>query len=69
MKEVELYGLVKGDLTIGATMMSGRKKPCLYIAEGNCLCKYASFNNLESAVDFMDKLAEFCGAKTNVEFT
>ena len=38
--------------------MPYRKKPCLTIKDGNTYTKVASFNNQESAVLFMDYVAE-----------
>lgn len=47
----------KLDMTIGVDVMPYRKKLCLVIQEGNCETKYATFNNDESAKEFMEKLA------------
>ena len=56
---------------IGVMDMPGRKKPCLVVntsggdakyQSGNCIVKYASFNNDLSASTFMMILAEFVGA-------
>ena len=41
-------------LTIGVSSMPYRKKACLVVEEGNTLTKYATFNNDESAYEFMD---------------
>lgn len=53
----------KRKLTIGVTDMPYRKKPCLVVQEGNTLTKYASFNNEESAYEFMDLFCEFMGVE------
>lgn len=49
------------DMTIGVGTMPNRKKLCLIIQEGNCETKYATFNNDESAKEFMEKLANMVG--------
>lgn len=51
----------KLDRTIGVGTMPNRKKLCLIIKERNCEIKYATFNNDESAKEFMIKLAEMVG--------
>lgn len=51
----------KLDRTVGVDFMPYRKKLCLVIEEGNCETKYATFNNDESAKEFMKKLAEMVG--------
>jgi len=45
------------------TEMPYRKKPCLVVKKGNTGTKYASFNNMESAQEFMNIFAEFVGAE------
>lgn len=45
-------------MTIGIDTTPNRKKLCLVIQEGNCITKYASFNNHESAKEFMEKLTK-----------
>lgn len=49
------------DRTIGVDTMPYRKKLCLVIQEGNQITKYATFNNNESAKEFMIKFAETVG--------
>lgn len=39
------------------------KKPVLFIEKGNQITKYGSFNNGQSAVDFMDELGKLLGCK------
>lgn len=46
----------KLDMTIGIDYMPYRKKLCLVVQEGNVETKYATFNNDESAREFMLKL-------------
>ena len=46
---------------IGIGYIPYRLKPCLVIREGNAITKYASFNNTESAREFMDAFTEFLG--------
>ena len=53
----------KRKLTIGVACMPYRKKPCLVVQEGNELTKYASFNNDESAYEFMDLFCDFMGVE------
>ena len=48
-------------LTIGVSAMPYRKKLCLVVEEGNTLTKYATFNNDESAYEFMDLFCDFMG--------
>lgn len=48
-------------LTIGVATMPYRKKLCLVVEEGNTLTKYATFNNDESAYEFMNLFADFMG--------
>lgn len=55
------------DRTIGVGTMPNRKKLCLIIQEGNCETKYATFNNNESATEFMIKLAEMVGLEWSDE--
>lgn len=50
-------------LFIGISTMPYRKKLCLVVGEGNCLTKYATFNNDYSAHEFMDIFADFIGAE------
>lgn len=58
-----MLGYSRNGITICMGKMIGLKKPCLYIVEGNCFIKYASFNNEECAREFMEILAEFIGIK------
>lgn len=58
-----MVGYSRNGITIGIGKMIGLKKPCLYIVEGNCFIKYASFNNEECARAFIDILEEFIGIK------
>ena len=54
----------KGDVEIVAESWAPmRKKPVLAIRHGAQSVKFASFNNEESAEQFMDLLAKFVGAK------
>jgi hypothetical protein len=50
-------------LTIGVSSMPYRKKACLVVEEGNRLTKYATFNNDESAYEFMDLFCDFIGVE------
>ena len=54
----ETLFISKGDKGFGFMNMPYRKKPCLTIKDGNTYTKVASFNNEESAVTFMDYVAE-----------
>ncbi len=51
------------EIIIGIAAMPYRKKLCLVVQEGNCLTKYATFNNDRSAYLFMDIFADFIGAE------
>lgn len=51
------------DMTVGVDVLPYRKKLCLVIQEGNTEIKYASFNNDESAREFMEKLVQIVGLK------
>lgn len=55
-----MYGIRNDtlDMTISIDTTPNRKKLCLVIQEGNCITKYASFNNHESAKEFMEKLTK-----------
>lgn len=48
-------------LTIGVSTMPYRKKLCLVVEEGNTITKYATFNNEETAYEFMDLFCDFIG--------
>ncbi len=50
-------------IRIGVYTLPQRTKPCLCVEKGNCLTKYATFNNDLAANDFMEILAEFVGAR------
>lgn len=62
-----MYGIKKNDITICVSDMSYRKKKCLCVECGNTLTKYATFNNDESADEFMKILAEFVGLESEVD--
>ena len=47
------------EIVIG--FISGRKKPCLGIREGNTMTKVASFNGDDERDLFVDTLLEFLG--------
>lgn len=49
-------------LSIGAYLFFDRKKPSLCIEQGAKIVVYGTFNSIEQADEFMDKLAELCGA-------
>jgi hypothetical protein len=67
MGEMQMVGISKRTggrkLTIGVSTMPYRKKPCLVVEEGNTLTKYATFNNDESAYEFMDLFCDFMGVE------
>lgn len=50
--------ITKGENGFGFMHMPYRKKPCLTIKDSNSYTKVASFNSQESAVLFMDYVAE-----------
>ena len=50
-------------ITIGVSTMPYRKKLCLVVEEGNARTKYATFNNNESAYEFMDLFCDFMGVE------
>ena len=52
---MKMLALRKGNVEIGALKLRDRKKRCLYITDGH------SYE--DCAERFMDKLAEFVGAK------
>lgn len=54
--------LQKGDEKIGAFLFPDRKKPSLCYQKGGRIIVYGTFNSVESAIEFMDELAEFVGA-------
>ena len=49
-------------ISIGAYLFPDRKKPSLCIEQGSEIVVYGHFNSIEQANEFMDKLAELCGA-------
>ena len=49
-------------ISIGAYLFTDRKKPSLCIEQGAEIVVYGHFNSIEQADEFMDKLAELCGA-------
>ena len=54
--------LTNGKINIGAYLFPDRKKPLLCIEQGAEIVVYGHFNSIEQADEFMDKLAELCGA-------
>ena len=54
--------LTNGKINIGAYLFPDRKKPSLCIKQGAEIVVYGHFNSIEQANEFMDKLAELCGA-------
>lgn len=58
-----MLALRKGNVEIGALKFRDRKKRCLYIADGTSYEVFGTFMNEDCAERFMDKLAEFVGAK------
>lgn len=54
--------LTNGKTNIGAYLFPDRKKPLLCIEQGAEIVVYGHFNSKEQANEFMDKLAELCGA-------
>lgn len=46
------------DMTVCVSYLPGRKKPCLSVIRGNVETKYASFDNEESAYEFIEELME-----------
>ena len=49
-------------VSIGAYLFPDRKKPSLCIEQGSEIVVYGTFNSIQQANEFMDKLAELCGA-------
>lgn len=60
MPRVITYGQ---GIDIGAFMFPDRKKPCLCVRKGSSIVIYGTFNNIESADNFMKELGDFLGAK------
>ena len=54
--------LTNGKINIGAYLFPDRKKPSLCIEQGAEIVVYGHFNSIEQADEFMNKLAELCGA-------
>ena len=54
--------ITNGKTKIGAYLFPDRKKPSLCIEQGSEIVVYGHFNSIEQADEFMDKLAELCGA-------
>ena len=54
--------LTNEKIKIGAYLFPDRKKPSLCIEQGSKIVVYGHFNSIEQADEFMDKLAELCGA-------
>ena len=54
--------ITNGKIRIGAYLFPDRKKPSLCIEQGSEIVVYGHFNSIEQADEFMDKLAELCGA-------
>ena len=54
--------LTNGKINIGAYLFPDRKKPSLCIEQGAEILVYGHFNSIEQADEFMNKLAELCGA-------
>ena len=60
---MKMLALRKWNVGIGALKFKDRKKPCLYITDGHSYEVFGTFTNEDCAERFMDKLAEFVGAK------
>lgn len=61
-----MIGIKSGDTTICvADFNPVRKRPCLCVLEGNTITKYATFNNDQSAEEFMNILAKIVKASTD----
>ena len=60
---MKILALRKGNVEIGALKLRDRKKRCLYSADGNSYEVFGTFTNEDCAEKFMDKLADFVGAK------
>ena len=54
--------ITNGKVRIGAYLFPDRKKPSLCIEQGSEIVVYGHFNSIEQADEFMNKLAELCGA-------
>jgi hypothetical protein len=53
--------ITNGSTKIGAYQFADRKKPCLCVEKGNTITVYGTFNNTESADNFMSELSDFLG--------
>lgn len=60
---MKMLALRKGNVEIGALKFRDRKKRCLYIADGTSYEVFGTFRDEDCAERFMDKLAEFVGAR------
>lgn len=56
-----MTGYDNGKYQIVVCYMPTRKKPCLAVRKGHCVVKYATFNDEESAKEFLDIFADFIG--------
>lgn len=54
-------GLRRGDVVIGVTHIPNRKRPCLYIGNGNVIRPLAYFANENDALFFWEMFQEFEG--------
>ena len=55
--------LTDGKTKIGAYRLPDRKKPCLWIEEGNSIGVYGYFKTFEGADEFMNRLGKLVGAR------
>ncbi len=55
--------ITDGRISIGASMIPGRKKVALIIQDGNAIKVYGYFSSKELANEFMDRIGELCHAK------
>lgn len=53
----------KTGVQIGVFSLNTLKKPFLGIKTGTKIVKYGSFDNDIKAMEFMEELADFCGAE------
>ena len=60
---MKMLALRKGNVEIGALKLRDRKNRCLYITDGHSYEVFGTFRDEDCAERFMDKLAEFVGAK------
>ena len=59
--------LKRNRVSVGITHFDGRKKPCLYILEGNTMTKVASINSEETAEWFKEKMMQMFDGLIEVE--